>query len=292
MIAQIRNLTLRIPTRVGGRSAFVHAATDVCVDLAPGRVHALVGESGSGKSVLASVLTGLLPPRTSVQGSVIVDGRDLGPALGHSRHRAWDAVRGRIVGSVAQSAATAFTHSRTIRGQLAEAIAHLEGPVDADGLAALAHLPTWALDAYPHELSGGLIGRAALAASLAGDPAIIVADEPTASLDRDLTAHVLGLLRTRADTGAAVLLITHDVAALLDGAERTPPLIDDVSVMYAGRIVEQAPADEVWRCPRHPYTQALLAALPRNGLHTVPGDPPALTNLDDAVRFEDRLALR
>lgn len=289
-IVRISDLTLRIPTRLGGRPALVHAATDVSLGLEPGRVHALVGESGSGKSVLASTLSGLLPPGTAVRGRVEVDGTDVTPGLGHPRHRLWTPLRGRVVGSVAQSAATAFTPMRTIRSQLDEAVSALGGQRSPDELTATAALPAWALDAYPHELSGGLVGRAALAAALAGRPSVLVADEPTASLDRDLARTVLALLREQADAGVAVLLITHDVAALLDGAQLDPPLVDDVSVMYAGRIVEQGLAADVWGRPAHAYTRALLAALPRNGLHTVPGDPPSLTDLDGRVRFEDRLA--
>ncbi|WP_432557385.1 ATP-binding cassette domain-containing protein [Granulicoccus sp. GXG6511] len=288
-IVSILGLTLRIPTRLRGRPATVHAATDVSLSLEPGRVHALIGESGSGKSVLASTLNGLLPPGTIARGTVEVDGVDVTPALGHPRHRAWTDLRGRVVGSVAQSAATAFTPMRTVRSQLAEAVDALGGLQDPDELAATASLPAWALDAYPHELSGGLIGRAALAAALAGQPSVLVADEPTASLDRSLATRVLSLLREQADAGVGVLLITHDLGALLDGARAARPLVDDVSVMYAGRLVEQGPADAVWTNPEHAFTRALLAALPRNGLHPVPGDPPALTDLDERVRFEDRL---
>lgn len=282
--AEVTGLTLRIPTQVSGRPAFVHAATDVSFTLTAGRVHALVGESGSGKSVLASALVGLLPPGTRVAGRVVVDGVDVTPALGSPRHRIWDRLRGRVVGSVAQSAATSFTPMRTIGSQLVEAIEALGGTRSADELADIARLPAWALAAHPHELSGGLVGRAALAIALAGQPSIIVADEPTASLDRDLAGQVLDLLRDQADAGASVLLITHDVAGLLDRA-----VADEVSVMYAGRIVEQGAAASVWDDPRAAYTRALLAALPRNGLHVVPGDPPALTDLPEGVRFEDRL---
>lgn len=283
-IVQITDLTLRIPTQVSGRSALVHAATDVSLELHAGRIHALVGDSGSGKSVLSSTLTGLLPPGTRVQGRVQVAGHDVTVALGRPRHGLWSQLRGRVVGSVPQSSATAFTPTRTIRSQIDEAIKALGGTSSAEQLAEAAQLPTWALEAFPHELSGGLAGRAGLASALAGQPSILVADEPTASLDPALARHVLRLLREQADAGMAVLLITHDVASLLDEA-----WADDVSVMYAGRLVEQGPGPRVWSDPQHAYTRALLAALPRNGLHTVPGDPPALTELDDSVRFEDRL---
>ncbi len=283
--AGVAGLTLRIPTVHEARPALVHAATDVTLELRPGTVHALVGESGCGKSVLASTWSGLLPPGTTVRGHVHIGGQDVTAALGRPRDPVWARFRGRVVGTVAQSAATSFTPTRTLRSQLAETVSALDGSLDADELADLVRLPRWALDAYPHEVSGGLAARAALAAALAGEPSVLVADEPTASLDPELTGQTLALLRAQADAGAAVLLITHDVAALLDHA-----IADTVSVMYAGRIVEQGPADTVLHAPDHAYTRALLAALPRNGLHTVPGDPPALSDLDDAIRFEDRLS--
>lgn len=281
---EISALTLRIPTTVGRRRGFVHAATDVDLRLAAGHVHALIGESGCGKSVVSSALVGLLPPGTRIAGRVLIDDHDLTPVLNRPRDRAWDAIRGHRVGMVAQSAATAFTPTRTIGDQLDEVVAELGGAASAAELAAQAAFPQWALAAYPHELSGGMVARAALAAALAGQPDVLVADEPTSSLDGGLASVVFDRLRAQADAGAAVLLITHDLAALLD-----QPIADEISVMYAGRIVEHGPAAELLADPQDPYSQALLAALPRNGLHAVPGDPPALTDLDDQVRFEDRL---
>ncbi|WP_420175821.1 ATP-binding cassette domain-containing protein [Luteococcus sp. OSA5] len=283
-LARLENLTLRIPTRRGGRAAWVHAATDVGLELRAGRVHALVGESGCGKSVIASVLQGLLPSGTRVHGRVEVDDTNLTGALGHPRHRLWRSVRGRVVSLVPQSPATSFTPTRTIGSQLAEVLRALDDPRRPDELAALAELPRWALAAHPHELSGGLVGRAALAAALAGTPRILVADEPTSALEPALADAVLARLRAQADQGMAVLLISHDLSRLVDG-----DWADDVSVMYAGRVVEQGAAHQVWHEPEHDYTRALLAALPRNGLHPVAGDPPELTDLDPSVSFRDRL---
>lgn len=273
MQARVAGLTLRIPTVVAGRRGFVEAATDVDLSLAPGRLQGIVGASGAGKSVLASALSGLLPAGTQVTGTVEVAGRDVSACLTRPRDRVWRELRGRVVGVVPQSAATSFSPTRTIRSQLAETVAALAGEVPVEGLAEAARLPEWALAAYPHELSGGLAARAGLAGALAGQPSILVADEPTASLDPELSHQVLGLLRAQADAGLAVLLITHDLASLLDGG-----FVDDVSVMYAGRLVEQGPAEAVLGAPEHGYTQALLRALPRNGLSAA---DPSQTDVDD-----------
>lgn len=275
------------------RTGSVHAATDVDLQLRSGRVHALVGESGCGKSVLASTLVGLLPPGTHAGGSpgvVTIDGIDVSAALSDPQDRVWSRLRGRVVGLVAQSSATYLTPTRTVGAQLAETIDALAGPQDPHELLARVGLAPSVLRAYPHELSGGMAGRAALAFALAGAPRVIVADEPTASLDPDLTDLVLRLLRQAADDGAAVLLITHDLAAL-----RSSGVADNVSVMYAGHLLESGPAMRVLEDPAHPYTAALLDALPERGLRPMAGMPPSLVDLDPTAAFADlaeRLRLR
>lgn len=280
----VRGLTVRIPTRLGRRGAWVHACTDVALAVRAGSVHALVGESGCGKSVLASTLVGLLPGGTQASGSVRLGDVDLSAALERPADPRWRGIRGRVVGFVPQSSATFLTPHRTVRRQLRETCRALAASATPAELFDRVGLPERALDLFPHELSGGMAGRAAVAFALAGDPAVLVADEPTASLDPDLTRHVLDLLRACADAGTAVLLITHDLAAL-DRAG----IADDLSVMYAGRIVESGPAATLFEHPVHAYTRALLRALPENGLHPIPGMPPSLTDLDPRVRFEDRL---
>ncbi len=281
----VDHLTVRIPTRVERRPAWVHAATDVSLALHSGRVRALVGESGCGKSVLASALVGLLPGGTQTSGRVVVAGTDVSASLGCPQAREWTRLRGRVVGFVPQSSATFLTPTRTVGSQLAEAVRWLQGPASPAELCDRVHLSREALARYPHELSGGMAGRAAVAFALAGKPKVIVADEPTASLDSALTSRILALLRESADAGVAVLLITHDVAALL-----ATGVADELSVQYAGRIVDSGPADRLLTHPEVDYTRALVRALPQNGLHAVPGMPPALTDLDDRVRFSDRLA--
>lgn len=283
--AAVRGLTVRIPTRASLRRAWVYAATDVDLRLLPGTLTALVGESGCGKSILASALCGLLPPGTRVAGTITVRGRNMTGAREHD----WRPLRGRVVGMAAQSAAGSFTPVRTVGSQLAEAIeatrdADTRTDCDVTALLESVELDATVADLYPHELSGGMAQRTAVASALAGRPNVIVADEPTAGLDPELTAHVLGLLRSAADAGTAVLVITHDLQAL-----EATSAADRIAVMYAGRIVEQGPAPRILDRPADLYTRALLAALPSRGLHPIPGLPPELTDPSPHHRFADRL---
>jgi peptide/nickel transport system ATP-binding protein len=137
------------------------------------------------------------------------------------------------------------------------------------------------LGRYPFELSGGMAQRLATALALAGEPPLLIADEPTGGLDRPLVDHTLDLLRRRCDDGVAVLLITHDLAA----AER---VADTVAVMYAGRIVEHRPADDLFRAPGHPYSRGLLNALPGREFRAIAGHPPMLTALPEGCAFAAR----
>lgn len=237
---------------------WVPALGHVSLELRPGQIQALVGESGAGKSVLGCLLSGLVPPHSRIDGRLLVDGRDLTPFVGQPRHPVWRAVRGRLVGAVGQSAATSFTPTRTLGSQLAEVVRVLGGAESVPELSRCVNLPLWALDAYPHEVSGGMAQRAALAAGLAGQPRVLVADEPTSALDAELTAEVLFLLRAQADRGVAVLLVTHDLGSLLDRR-----IADEVCVLRAGRVQEQGPAEQVLGNPTAAYTRDLLAALPR-----------------------------
>lgn len=279
-VAEVSELTIRIPTQTDGREAWVHALTDVSLSLRAASVTALVGESGSGKSVLGLSLMGMLPVGTRAKGTASVTGLDMNTATESSRR----AKRGRVIALVSQSAATFLTPSRTVGDQLVETIRELESRHTAQELFTRVDLDPVSLRAYPHELSGGMAQRAAIAFALVGNPQVIVADEPTASLDPELSGHVLHLLRRAADGGAAVLLITHDLRSLLHSV-----VADQVAVMYAGRIVEYGPAEQVLRDPSDIYTQALLRALPEGGLHPIPGTPPSLTDLPEGVTFADRL---
>ncbi|BDB63261.1 ABC transporter ATP-binding protein [Rhodococcus sp. RDE2] len=271
-------LTVRIPTAAGT----VHAATDVDLTLTAGQVHALVGESGCGKSVVGAAICGLLPRAATVHGGITLHHPGSGDVhLDRSGARTWRQVRGRRIAWIPQSAATYLTPVRSVGDQLAETCRHLRSAHTPAALLTRVGFEPAVAGLYPHELSGGMAQRAAIAFALAGDPQVIVADEPTSNLDPDLTEHTLQLLRAAADAGAAVLLISHDLDTLPDHTDR-------VAVMYASRIVETGPTAAVFTDPWHPYTRDLLAALPSGGLHPIPGMPPTLTDLPNECIYHRR----
>ncbi|MFD5488207.1 ABC transporter ATP-binding protein [Streptomyces virginiae] len=284
-VLSVEKLSVRFRMPAG---RYVEAVTGATFALAPGESLALVGESGCGKSVLASALLGLLPGNAETAGSArLADGLDLLAADERTLART---VRGRRVGLVPQSPAAHLTPVRTIRSQLQETVRELTGtrsPVlraAAEEAAARAAFPASHFDRHPHELSGGLAQRAATALALVGDAPLLLADEPTTGLDRDLVLRTVDELsaHTRAD-GRALLMITHDLAA----AER---IADTVAVMYAGRIVEITPAASFFGSPgpRHPYARGLLDALPERAFTPVPGAPPELGALPPGCAFAAR----
>ncbi|WP_344631807.1 ABC transporter ATP-binding protein [Streptomyces glaucosporus] len=268
----------------GGRT--VAAVTDVSFDLAAGECLALVGESGCGKSVLTSALLGLLPGNAQVRGSALLDGLDLIAADEAVLART---VRGRRVALIPQSPAAHLTPVRTVRSQLEETVRELTGARGSEARAAAeraaerAAFPADHLDRHPHELSGGLAQRAATALALVGDAPLLIADEPTTGLDRDLVDRTVDELRRHVDGGHGLLVITHDLAA----AER---VADRVAVMYAGRVVELADADGFFGAPgpRHPYARGLLDALPERAFTPIPGMPPELDALPGGCAFAPR----
>ncbi|MGA5169099.1 MULTISPECIES: ABC transporter ATP-binding protein [Streptomyces] len=268
----------------GGRH--IAAVGGASFDLAAGECLALVGESGCGKSVLASALLGLLPGNAQTSGTAVIDGIDLLAADERTLART---VRGRRIGLVPQSPAAHLTPVRTVRAQLQETLRELSGTPRAELRAAAvaaaerAAFPPGLLDHYPHELSGGQAQRAATALALVGDAPLLLADEPTTGLDRDLVDRTADELRRHADGGRALLLITHDLAA----AER---IADRVAVMYAGRIVELTGATRFFGAPgpRHPYARGLLAALPERDFTPIEGMPPELGALPDGCAFAPR----
>ncbi|MFJ7083203.1 ABC transporter ATP-binding protein [Streptomyces griseus] len=282
----VRDLSVRFRMR-GGRD--IAAVTDARFSVAPGECLALVGESGCGKSVLASALLGLLPANAATTGSAVLGGdTDLLTADERTLART---VRGRRIGLVPQSPAAHLTPVRTVRAQLEESLRELTGVRGSElrkaavAAADRASFPDGHLDRYPHELSGGLAQRAATALALIGDAPLLLADEPTTGLDRDLVERTVDELRRHTDEGRALLIITHDLAA----AER---IADRVAVMYAGRIVEIADAPRFFGAPgpRHPYAKGLLDALPERDFAPIPGMPPELGALPGGCAFAARCA--
>lgn len=277
-----------LTVRFGLRDATVHAVTDLALTVHSGELLAIVGESGCGKSVLAHALLGLLPTNATVSGHALLHHADRAPVdlLTCGESSLARDVRGRRIGLVPQSPATALNPVRTGRRLIEETLrahghARAEAGVAAERIAADAGLDPADLDRYPHELSGGMAQRLVTALALAPDPPLLLADEPTTGLDRPLVDHTLDLLRRRCDTGSAVILITHDLAA----AQRVS---DTVAVMYASRIVEHQPADRFFTAPTHPYSAALLDALPDRAFRPVPGHPPMLTHLPSGCVFAPR----
>ncbi|GLZ01575.1 ABC transporter ATP-binding protein [Actinoplanes sp. NBRC 103695] len=261
------------------RDAVVQAVTDLNLSVRRGELLAVVGESGCGKSVLAHALLGLLPANATTTGHAFLDDIDL---VHCGEKKLAREVRGRRIGLVPQSPATALTPVRTGRTLLAETLReHGRDAALATAIAADAGLDDTDLDRYPFQLSGGMAQRLVTALALASDPPLLIADEPTTGLDRPLVDHTLDVLRRRCDNGDAVLLITHDLAA----AER---VADTVAVMYASRIVEHRPAASVFKTAAHPYTAALLDALPDRAFQAIPGHPPMLTALPAGCAYAPR----
>ncbi|MDI3387871.1 ABC transporter ATP-binding protein [Streptomyces sp. B-S-A8] len=266
---------------------FVRAVSDAHFELAAGECLALVGESGCGKSVLASALLGLLPGNAETAGSALL-GDDIDLLRADERTLA-RTVRGRRIGLVPQSPAAHLTPVRTVRSQLEETVRELtDTPKPGIRKAAVAAaeraaFPDGHLDRYPHQLSGGLAQRAATALALIGDAPLLLADEPTTGLDRDLVERTVDELKRHTGETRALLMITHDLAA----AER---IADRIAVMYAGRIVEHADARAFFGepGPRHPYARGLLDALPEREFTPIPGMPPELADLPAGCAFAPR----
>ncbi|MDA9506010.1 oligopeptide transporter ATP-binding component [Bradyrhizobium sp. CCBAU 11386] len=266
------------------------------VDLALGKGEALglVGESGSGKSVTWLGALGLLPRHARVSGSVRLDGREI---LGAPAAEL-DQVRGGRVAMIFQDPASALNPVLTIRRQLCEALAlhrDLSGEAvkaEARRLLDLVGIPDAArrLSAYPHEFSGGQVQRIMIAMALAGNPDLLIADEPTTALDATIQAQILELLSSiRREMSMAMVLISHDLGVVAENCDR-------VAVMYAGRIIEEAPANQLFADPVHPYAQGLIGALPpldgpRRRLTAIPGTVPDPANMPDGCAFAPRCAL-
>ncbi len=275
----------------------VAAVRGTSYSIEPGNVLAIVGESGSGKTTAAMAVVGLLPDHAQVSGSVRLQGREL---LGLSDH-AMSRIRGNTIGTVFQDPMSALTPVYTVGDQIAEAIqVHDDDISRADARERAVELldlvgisqPARRAKAFPHELSGGERQRVVIAIAIANDPDLLICDEPTTALDVTVQAQILDLLRTARDvTGAGVLIITHNLGVVSEFADRA-------LVMYAGRAVENAGVDELYRDRRMPYTVGLLGSVPRlnapqgTRLIPIPGAPPTMSSVPfDACPFAPRCPL-
>jgi oligopeptide/dipeptide ABC transporter ATP-binding protein len=259
-----------------------------------GRIFGIAGESGSGKTVSVLALMGLLPHGATVTGSARFEGNDL-VSMPPARLRE---VCGREIGLVFQDPLTSFHPMLSVGRQLTEHVRHHYGTSRADARGRAVALleevripdPETALERYPHEFSGGMRQRIAIAGALMCEPRLLIADEPTTALDVTVQAGILRLIdRLRRDRSLSVILITHDLGVM-------SALADDLAIFYGGRIVEDGPAEELLASPRHPYTRALLEALPHPEtargapLHGIPGAPAQPGSLPSGCVFHPRCA--
>ncbi|MEV4105223.1 ABC transporter ATP-binding protein [Nonomuraea sp. NPDC049649] len=275
------------------RFGAAHVVNGAGFSVAAGETLALLGESGSGKSVTARAVMGLVrPPRGQVTaGTVLLHGRDL-LTLPEEELRK---LRGTTISMVFQDALSALNPVLSVGYQIAElfrvhrGMTRKEARRAATDVLGQVRIPDAKrrADDYPHQFSGGMRQRVGIALAIALRPEVIIADEPTTALDVTVQAQILRLLgEIQREHGTALVLITHDMGVVADVADR-------VAVMYAGRVVEQATAAEVYAAPRHPYTEALLGAIPRpqlrgRRLSVIPGSPPDLSAPDPGCRFRPR----
>jgi peptide/nickel transport system ATP-binding protein len=286
-LVEIRDLNIRF---TGERT--VYAVNDLSITLGEGEVLGLLGESGSGKSVTLRALMRLLPKkRTQISGSIQVLGQDV-LALDEEKLSAF---RGQTVSMIFQEPALALDPVYTIGQQIAESVMRHEGKSQADAVARalemleVVRIPSAKrrLDAYPHEMSGGMRQRAMIALALACKPKILLADEPTTALDATVQIQILLLLRElQREFGMSVIFVTHDIGVAIE-------ICDRVAVMYAGQIVETGTLGQIVRSPIHPYARGLLASTVHGAkrgqrLETIPGTPPSLDKAPVSCSFAPR----
>ena len=288
-LLELRNLNVAFNTE----RAQIRPVRDVSYSIYPGQTLAVVGESGCGKSVTALSILRLIPtpPGKVLSGQVLLEGRDL-LTLSEREMRA---VRGRDIAMIFQEPMTSLNPVYTIGDQIAEAVTlHQKvGVKQAYEIAEQAMRdvgisdPHRRLHEYPHQMSGGMRQRVMIAMALSCKPKLLIADEPTTALDVTIQAQILELLRKiQRETGMAMLLITHDLGVVAENA-------DVVAVMYASRVVEYAPVEEIFDRPLHPYTQGLLKSVPKLGAHSerlvsIPGTVPNPARFPSGCKFHPR----
>jgi peptide/nickel transport system ATP-binding protein/oligopeptide transport system ATP-binding protein len=289
-LLQVENLRTYFHTRMG----VMKAVDGVDLEVGEGRTLGIVGESGSGKSVTALSIMRLIerPGRVADGSRILFDGRDLAalPEL------EMQAIRGNAISMVFQEPMTSLNPVYTAGNQITEAIRlHRRIPAQQASERAIELLglvgipsPEQRFSAYPHQMSGGMRQRVMIAMALACEPRLLIADEPTTALDVTIQAQILELLRElRQRLGMSMILIAHDLGVVAE-------MCDDVTVMYAGRVVERGPVNAIFRNPQHPYTEALLRSIPLLGmtqatpLNVIPGKVPSALHWPPGCRFADR----
>jgi oligopeptide/dipeptide ABC transporter ATP-binding protein len=286
-VLSVENLSIRF------KGTGANVVDDVSFSVAPGETLCLVGESGCGKSVTALSLMGLLPtpPAEIVSGTAEFEGKDL---LSLPRSEISE-IRGDRIAMVFQEPMTSLNPVYTVGEQIAEAVRRHRKVTRAEAQQRALEMlkrvripaPEKRLEEYPHQLSGGMRQRVMIAMALANDPSLLIADEPTTALDVTIQAQILALIRNlQEETGTALIMITHDLGVVAEVA-------DKVAIMYAGRIVEAGPVNEIFENPQHPYTLGLMSSIPsltrRSGrLVTVAGMVPTVDTMPAGCRFSTR----
>jgi oligopeptide/dipeptide ABC transporter ATP-binding protein len=292
-LLDLRDLEVQFHTTEG----IAKVINGVSFHLDAGETLAVLGESGSGKSVTAQVIMGILdmPPGKVTGGEIWFDGRNL-LALSEKDRRQ---IRGKEIAMIFQDALSALNPVFTVGYQISETLRIREGMSKRDALRRAVELMELVkipaarerVRNYPHEFSGGMRQRVMIAMSLAQNPRILIADEPTTALDVTVQAQVMDLLGDlRRDLNMAMILITHDLGVVADVADR-------IAVMYAGRIVEHADVHALYKAPGHPYTKGLLESIPRldakgTELNTIKGLPPSLLRIPNGCAFHPRCPYR
>ena len=288
-LLRVENLKVEFSTEDG----IVHAVDGITYQVMPGRTLGIVGESGSGKTVASLTTLGLTRGRsTRISGRILFGGRDLA-TLPDSELRT---IRGNEIAMIFQDPLSSLHPLYRVGRQLGEAVLAHRDVSKAKARERAIELLGWVgipdparrVDDYPHEFSGGMRQRVMIAMALANDPKLLIADEPTTALDVTVQAQILALIRRlQSELDTAVVMITHDLGVIAE-------TVDDVAVMYAGRIVERAPTTTLFSAPEHPYTWGLLGSIarldrPRDApLVPIPGRPPSLINLPSGCAFHPR----
>lgn len=287
-VIDVRNLKVEFP----GRRGTVTALSDISLSIRPGEILGVVGESGAGKSMTGLAIQGLLEkPGRIADGEIWLGSR----RIDQLDDRAMERIRGREIGAIFQDPLTSLNPLFTVGAQLVETIRQHLPLSKRDAKARAVQLlrdvgipsPQERVDHHPHQFSGGMRQRVVIALALAASPKLIIADEPTTALDVSIQAQIISLLRKLCkEKQTAVMLVTHDMGVIAEAADR-------VAVLYAGRLIEVGPVEQVLHAPRHPYTQGLMASIPSLGarverLNQIDGAMPRLDAIPPGCAFNPR----